>query len=803
MNSNGQTTYHAVGGSSGGGGGSSGPQGTITTKTHKWLCGTPTRTLEANGRAYYVASLYEASSSSSTTSCYSAGCTHTTNLYSYDSDGDGRMNVNNAASAPTVQCKWDRDETAPNGTIGYSTTACTNQNVTVTAQCQDDRLTSGLGGDGCAVNKTVVASTNIASGTLPVLDVAGNSKSLPYMVDWIDKTAPTVGGFEIKSQKASTSNIFSAKAFDADSPSGSVCNVPLTYTLTITGPAPKILTGTIPRDGNIIHPALNITKSGNYTYSFAVKDAAGNTSTATTGGFTIYPNEVNTKYSEIVFNGSTEAYANNSDIYTYQVTLRDVYNNPIYEKSLISANQNGTPTITTQPNGKIDALLEEVNSALTDSDGKATFTLKSLAPGKFDEQFEVVIPTWDDSYKDNGRLSITLDTDASRGFKKPFTGKIDITSVPNTLALGNMQSFKINTNTPGWSSLTIPTPVSMYLANSNSIHPTDSVNHKITLANFSTAGTFDGRLEAITSAGLTTALGITISPENYQINYVLGNENVSYNLTAQDGAEDNTPLSIGGTATSGIKIVGNMQAQGKSALANVGTTNFSDISLTEARAGIHRAAYQAIRNMTSGQILNKVRYVEGQNVTLNTTSTDYETLIVKNGNVIISGEYFNQSKKKFGIIVLRDNATDTSKGNVYITPGVRYIYGIIYADGSIHSADSSGKPYLTDSATRTTALSNQLVLEGTLFTKNTIGGAIDAGVGTAAGKYKLPGNIATNDFNAAMSYDLALLRRGNTGYDKNSSAHGTKDLNYNNTTPTVIIYSSKLSSDAPKGFIEQ
>lgn len=97
---------------------------------------------------------------------------------------------------------------------------------------------------------------------------------------------------------------------------------------------------------------------------------------------------------------------------------------------------------------------------------------------------------------------------------------------------------------------------------------------------------------------------------------------------------------------------------------------------------------------------------------------------MKNGNLKIAGN-FNTGGKKFGIIVLRDDATRSDLGNIYIQPSVRYIQSAIYADGGIISTGfKSGEDTVgsyKDSATRTNTLSEQLVIKGSLFTRNTIG----------------------------------------------------------------------------------
>lgn len=95
---------------------------------------------------------------------------------------------------------------------------------------------------------------------------------------------------------------------------------------------------------------------------------------------------------------------------------------------------------------------------------------------------------------------------------------------------------------------------------------------------------------------------------------------------------------------------------------------------------------------------------------------------MKNGNLSITGN-FNTSSKKFGIIVLRDDATKTGLGNIYVQPGVRYIESAVYADGGMISTGFSNDTVgnYKDSAARTATLNKQLVINGAMFTRNTIG----------------------------------------------------------------------------------
>ncbi len=121
----------------------------------------------------------------------------------------------------------------------------------------------------------------------------------------------------------------------------------------------------------------------------------------------------------------------------------------------------------------------------------------------------------------------------------------------------------------------------------------------------------------------------------------------------------------------------------------------------------------------------------------------------------------------------------------------------MYADGGIISNgflnDTVGN--YKDSATRTNVLSEQLVIKGTLFTRNTIGGAIKG----STGKYILPGGSLTTDFDQAMMYDLNYMRRNNHGYNI-VGINGSKDYNQGNQNNVVIIFDSSLQSSPPKGF---
>ena len=109
------------------------------------------------------------------------------------------------------------------------------------------------------------------------------------------------------------------------------------------------------------------------------------------------------------------------------------------------------------------------------------------------------------------------------------------------------------------------------------------------------------------------------------------------------------------------------------------------------------------------------------------------------------------------------------------------------------SSDASGNVYTTNNNTRTNHLQNQLVLIGSLFTRNTIGGAILS----STQRYILPGGTETTDFDKAMRYDLNYLRRSNVGYDDPA---WTQPFNQGKADSFVVLADPALLTNPPKGF---
>jgi hypothetical protein len=174
--------------------------------------------------------------------------------------------------------------------------------------------------------------------------------------------------------------------------------------------------------------------------------------------------------------------------------------------------------------------------------------------------------------------------------------------------------------------------------------------------------------------------------------------------------------------------------------------------------------------------------------------TGERTLIVIGGNVYINSNLYNAaggaSKPRLGLIVLKDLATGKG-GNIYVAQNVTDIQANIYADGSLFSYDrnqatpiitSTGVPYFASEGARFNALKNQLYIQGSIASQNTIGGAVatpspilgDGSVASAAeGNY---GNTPSGRSFARL-YDLNFLRYFGYVFERDPATGDAVDQN--------------------------
>ncbi|MDX9970548.1 MAG: hypothetical protein RBS56_01415 [Candidatus Gracilibacteria bacterium] len=156
-----------------------------------------------------------------------------------------------------------------------------------------------------------------------------------------------------------------------------------------------------------------------------------------------------------------------------------------------------------------------------------------------------------------------------------------------------------------------------------------------------------------------------------------------------------------------------------------------------------------------------------------------KVLIVDGGNVYINGNLYNSdlTDQRLSLVVLRgyDKAYGEA-GNIYIAPNVQNIQANIAASGSVFSYNgdknkinaTTGEPIWADDQERISSLGRQIFIQGSISSRNTIGGAdLDAprsGSFAKAKNYLLLGtgeilqNPSGEDRIRAQLYDLNYLR---------------------------------------------
>jgi len=479
------------------------------------------------------------------------------------------------------------------------------------------------------------------------------------------------------------------------------------------------------------------------------------------------------------------------------MAVRDTFGNPIPNQAITSLKQDVSGLVGGKaiPIDVENSATDESNNALsvvfsgtTDDNGVLIFRVKSIAPGVFDERFRAILTYHNPLTQADIPMDMSIYTHLKNSFKKPFSGSMVLMD-PSGQNANSAQEYSLQVK--AHSSLSAYT-----IEDFSSSVKAKTAGQKVAyiggLDNMSDNPNFFVRVE---SGGKTVnAPSLTLSPHPI-IKLTQGGKTVRYDLTAQDAGADNTAIELNQEiASSGVKIIGLAKTQGNTTQSAA----LSAISPSAMRSGIRQNAYKLIAGMKTGQEQGGVKYVEGS-VTIHGTPT-YQTLVVKNGNVFIDGN-LNTYAKKLGIIVLRDDTTKKELGNVYVLPAVSYIAGLIYADGGMISTgfktgtDRVDSPYKNSSA-REGALQNQLVLKGSVFTSNTVGGATP----NDGSSFMLPGSVSTANFSTALMYDFNYLRRGNEGCDKNENGKCTDAGEY--TNPFVIIYDTAAVRTPPKGFAQ-
>lgn len=506
-----------------------------------------------------------------------------------------------------------------------------------------------------------------------------------------------------------------------------------------------------------------------------VYDAAGN-HTKVIALFYIHPNYPDYSQSSIsveereLFDG--KILADNKSYLRYTVRLRDRFQNPIYWK-LISKIEQDIEWFTNGKTIYLDMISESWERALqirnilpliTNSDWVFEFDLYSYTPWTFTQRFNIDYNLWDNEYQDNSIIE-SLFLWRNIGYQEneffiPLSWSISLEDgLPQ---LWKQQEYSIEISNP-----------------SNLMYSNARLEIWINTLNFSTPHRFreviinNNRFSNINpKVTFTWSIDITqesaalmvpkLQVNNLPVRYTLSGKNVRYALANLE----NNFCEVDTISTLWVSIIWSLQWSWRWNITWQ-NENITDISVVETREQIRRNALNLISWRTwNGDVINNIKYVSGENITLS-WNQNYETLIVRNGNVIIS----DNITKDIWIIVIRDAWYDLTRdyntnGNIFISNTVSEIHAIIYADGTIRSAKSNWESY------NDAELWTSLFITWAIFTRNTIGWAV-----WIDNNYLLPGGWSTWDFSLAEIYDLNFLRKTNLCNPPNYSLR----IEYNQT----------------------
>jgi hypothetical protein len=563
------------------------------------------------------------------------------------------------------------------------------------------------------------------------------------------------------------------------------------------------------QDWNSRSHTFSLTKAWLYQINIILTDKAGRINTVVNNKIiTIYPADVYWSQSTVSLdtisttNVSGSKFANNYDTYKYNVQLKDQYWNYIWSKTISSVTQDCNwitwcdtiQLFETNPNDGENATVA-VLSTQTDSDWKTIFTLKSYTPWQFNEIFKVNVPIWWDNYIDNWNTDVYIwQYSYKNTFKKPIiledilvSSDSWITYSSTWLALWKEQRYKLVLKKDAWATLSWYSSWSIFIKENETIQTSTWyyfiewsftwVVDVFSNINITPPLWFTWTLDFVDSSGV-----LKVKAVEMPIYYKIWWKYIGYYL------DDNELTWICENTTKHVKVLWNIQSDGKATWVQQ-EENFSDLSTAEMRWIIKKNATLLVRWMIWNEIDNPINWVKYVNYTSTGTYTintpiNYETLIVRNGNVFINWNVSSNSWKPLWIIVLKDNY-DVNRDydqawNVYIAYDVKNINAVIYADWALRSANSSWKSY-DDSY-----LWNRLSIKWSVFTRNTIWWA----TWTEDKWYLLPwwkGLVKTiANFDLTQKYDLNYLRK-------------TEICSYDDYS-LLIEYDSKLQTNPPKGF---
>ena len=497
----------------------------------------------------------------------------------------------------------------------------------------------------------------------------------------------------------------------------------------------------------------------------------------------IYPWYLSENNTDIIVSTSGDKFANNKDVYNYTLILRDEYGNLIYNKELnileYDVDETHKKLYTSMINIPSWDLATSFiyNDKQSNDNWKIYFSMKSLSPWEFTQRFKLSLNNWWNNYVDNTSENIFYkyekDSDTNM-FRQPIAWNISVIAWWDTPEMWKVQKYQIELNKVDDNSLVDYSNWKLNISSS-------TINH-LTLWHF--WNTF----ELITNDfwnNLDNYLGFSwsIDANSNFLDWIelgLNNLVMSYKLWWNDIKYYLNDFWINWctVSTLWLKVIWTLQWDGKADITWQ-KTNFSDLSKWELRSKIRMSWYKLIKGLSSWDIVNWIKYVEW-NIEISWDNLWFETLIVKDWNVIINWD-LNISNNKLWIIILKDNYLIESDynnvWNIYVNKNVEKINAIIYADWAFRSTNSDWYSY-TD-----WELNNKLILNWSLFTRNTIGWATKANT-----EWVLPWWQETDNYNLAEVYDLNFIRKVDNSCDID------EDYSF------LIRYNSSIQTNPPVWF---
>lgn len=491
----------------------------------------------------------------------------------------------------------------------------------------------------------------------------------------------------------------------------------------------------------------------------------------------------------------TNVYANNSDTYKFCKSVTDSNGNTLNDLSRILTTTIDSWFKTNRIDKTWDEALVIKSSTFDKVNSKACIEFAWLAPYKWDLGFKFALSKHDNLYEDiiTDKKDLGIKVVNNIEFLKPFIWELT----------SSRDGSSFNYNPEVWTLMKYMLEAKLKTTNieTSNFRFNYSVNSNINLIgdnlekqDFKVTDLewkesfFEWRINYTGEDKLST-INPGVSVIKAKVIYTIWWKEVTYYISENINSSDTSPIKLEFSESKvnnsfiWVKIIGWILWEWNQDITWQ-DVNISELNSYEVRTQIRKNAYEYTKSLTSWSTVNGVHYVNWD-FTIS-SNPNYETLVIKNWNLTIA---WNITKPKFWVIVLSDWYSvvnwKNNKWNIFIKSDVTSLSWLYYADGWIMSVWTDSELLINDSFERTKLLQNQLTINWTIVTRNTIWWAIL----TSTWKYILPWGQTTDDFDLAMIFDLNYLRRWDVW---------TSDEN--KWYSTVIKYNPWLVLDPPKLF---